>query len=149
MIGSAVYRKSSVVKGARVGVVVAIASLAVLGCGDGDNARSDVRATSCEPVRSVQAEWLRARKGAGDDDRPTDLQRLADNLVECDTLQGMRMAEVRQLLGTPDPEGYTRQGFHWSYFLGRERSSISIDSEWLAVGFTPDGVVTRTAVYAD
>ena len=55
---------------------------------------------------------------------------MADRLVAQDTLRGKARSEVIKRLGKPSDEGYFRE---WDlvYWLGPERSYISIDSEWL------------------
>jgi hypothetical protein len=120
----------------------------LLGCGDGSPGE-EPRA-KCTPVRQIAGQWSKARPEAPHQEPPTDLQPLADQLVRCRTLVGLRLKRVRQLLGKPTPGGYVHPGFNWAFYLGGERSTYAtIDSEWLAISFTPDGMVDRTAIYVD
>jgi hypothetical protein len=64
-------------------------------------------------------------------------------------MASLRLKRVRQLLGKPTPGGYAHSGFNWAFYIGSERSSPSIDSEWLAIGFTPGGIADRTAIRSD
>lgn len=73
---------------------------------------------------------------------------MADRLIARHTLKGMTRDEVLWLLGQPPSTDY----FHdWDlvYWLGRERSYISIDSEWLVLRFGTNGRVSEVQIVRD
>jgi hypothetical protein len=56
---------------------------------------------------------------------------MADHLVVCHRLRGLRRSEIRALLGEPYPENH----FNLYYELGDQRSGGNLDSEFLRVHF--------------
>jgi len=73
---------------------------------------------------------------------PSSRQRLADRLVECESLQGASRRQVRKLLGRPDDHVARDRRLDeegtWSYDLGTERGWMGIDDEHLVVRFGRD-----------
>jgi outer membrane protein assembly factor BamE (lipoprotein component of BamABCDE complex) len=78
---------------------------------------------------------------------PVRLQ-MVDDLLHQHQLRGMTREEVVSLLGTPPKTDYFRD-YDFVYWLGPERSYISIDSEWLAIKFGEDGRVRKASVVRD
>jgi len=74
--------------------------------------------------------------------------RLADRLIATRALLGKTRAEVIAMLGEPPATGYFSE---WDlvYWLGDERAWISIDSEWLVIRFSSDGVVVANRIVHD
>lgn len=60
----------------------------------------------------------------------------------------MSRSEAVGLLGEPDTTDYFAD-FDMVYWLGPERSFISIDSEWLVLRLGEDGRVTERRVVSD
>jgi hypothetical protein len=89
--------------------------------------------------------WNTARSTDGD--APTDRQKIADEVVRCESLDGMRKADVRRLLGPPmDDIVDKRVGFRgYRYVIGEGRGISAADPEYLVVEFTPAGVVSRVS----
>ena len=73
---------------------------------------------------------------------------MADRLVARGTLMGKTRAEVIDLLGEPSGSGYFAHA-DLKYWLGRERSYFSIDSEWLVVRLGADGRVIEYRIVHD
>jgi hypothetical protein len=73
---------------------------------------------------------------------------MADGLVWFGTLDGKSRAFVSELLGAPTPTDKWRS---WDlvYWLGAERSFLSIDSEWLVIRFNDQGVVVEIRIVRD
>jgi len=71
--------------------------------------------------------------------------RMADDLIGSGKLQGLTRAEIFSLLSEPPKTDYFKE-YDLVYYLGPERSSISIDSEWLVVKFGQDGRVAKAAI---
>jgi hypothetical protein len=73
---------------------------------------------------------------------------MADRLVGSGTLRGKSRRQVIELLGEPSDEGYFRK---WDlvYWLGPERSYMSIDSEWLVLRLGRDGRVFEYRIARD
>jgi hypothetical protein len=73
---------------------------------------------------------------------------MADDLIANDKLHGMTRAGVFKLLG-----GLTKTNkfSDWDlvYYLGNERSFISIDSEWLVIYFNAEGKVEDYRIVKD
>jgi hypothetical protein len=67
----------------------------------------------------------------------------------CDTLAGRSEREVKRVLGKPDSSEYARAGYDVAYYLGPERASPSVDSEWLDIRFDAGKGVTRMATHSD
>lgn len=73
---------------------------------------------------------------------------LADELIATERLLGLDRVQVIELLGEPGEHGYF-QDYDLVYWLGPERSYISVDSEWLAVKLGADGKVTECQLVRD
>jgi hypothetical protein len=65
---------------------------------------------------------------------------MVDDLLSSRQLVGMSRAEIDSLLGVP-PNTPFFSDYQYVYWLGRERSFIQIDSEWLGIRFENDRVV--------
>ncbi len=89
--------------------------------------------------------WKAAR--VGDWRNPVRL-RMVDDLVRRHRLVGMSKDEIGELLGRPDGAYEEGAGAQHRYWLGPQRSFISIDDEWLHLTFEGDRVV-RAVVRAD
>ena len=74
--------------------------------------------------------------------------RMADDLVNRQTLVGLTRQEVVALLGEPPKTEYFKE-FDLVYYLGPERGFMSIDSEWLVLKLGPEGRVKRAAIARD
>ncbi len=74
--------------------------------------------------------------------------RMADQLVKNKTLIGLSKSEVLNLLGDPGSHGYFKK-FDLVYWLGPERSFISIDSEWLAILIDENDITTDAIIVND
>lgn len=74
--------------------------------------------------------------------------KMADRLIAHGTLVGKTRAEVVELLGEPPPTGYFAD---WDlvYWLGPERGFISIDSEWLVLRLSAEGLVVVNRIVRD
>lgn len=75
---------------------------------------------------------------------------MVDDLIGKGIVKGMPREDVENLLGKPDQRNW-RSGetnYDYIYFLGPERSLISIDSEWLAVRFA-DGKAIEIRTLTD
>ena len=66
--------------------------------------------------------------------------RMVDDLLERYTLKGMSKKQIDELLGIPKPTGYFRD-YDYVYWLGPERGTFPIDSEWLVIKFRDNAVV--------
>jgi hypothetical protein len=91
------------------------------------------------------AEWRRnARR---DTMWPTRLT-MVDDLLTRHSLRGMSRDSVERLLGPRDSTAYFRD---WDlvYWLGPERGSIRIDSEWLVLKLDADGRVSDCRIVRD
>lgn len=113
----------------------------------------------CSLARFDSRGWIhsapaREEPGGG----ATQRQRLADRLIECETLLGTRRSRVREILGRPD--NYVAQGTRfyangswedgtWSYTLGTQRAGFPIDDEHLVVRFGREGRVRSTELATD
>jgi hypothetical protein len=74
--------------------------------------------------------------------------RMVDDLLRRHSLLGMTREDVMSLLGHPPKTEYFRD-YDFVYWLGPERSFMSIDSEWLAVKFSEDGRVSKARLVSD
>jgi hypothetical protein len=79
---------------------------------------------------------------------PIRLRMVDDLLFKTNHLAGLSRGQVINLLGEPPKTEYFRE-FEFVYWLGPERSYFSIDSEWLAVKFSHEGVVDRAQLVRD
>ena len=73
---------------------------------------------------------------------------MVDDLRERHRLRGRTRADVVALLGEPRPTSYFRE-YDLVYWLGPERSPISVDSEWLALRLDSTGRVTEERLVTD
>jgi len=73
---------------------------------------------------------------------------MADELISSRTLYGKNQEEVIELLGKPSDSGYFRS-YDLVYWLGPERSWISIDSEWLVIKLDDAGKVKEYKLERD
>ena len=74
--------------------------------------------------------------------------RIADWLIISGRLQSLTKAEVIQLLGEPPDHGYFGN-YDLVYNLGSERGWFGIDSEWLAIRFNSEGLVSEALIVRD
>ena len=74
--------------------------------------------------------------------------KMADELISSRTLYGKNQEEVIELLGKPSDSGYFRS-YDLVYWLGPERSWISIDSEWLVIKLDDAGKVKEYKLERD
>ncbi|CAN1210274.1 hypothetical protein TUMEXPCC7403_08775 [Tumidithrix helvetica PCC 7403] len=74
---------------------------------------------------------------------------MADELVRTRRLDGLTRQQVLTLLGDPTSTNYFKGQYDIIYWLGRERSYISIDSEWLVIKFDTKGIVQKYAIVRD
>jgi hypothetical protein len=74
--------------------------------------------------------------------------RMADGLKLGGGLAGKTRTEVVALLGEPPATSYFSE-YDLVYELGRDRSLLGMDSDWLAILFGPDGQVSEVAVLQD
>jgi hypothetical protein len=73
---------------------------------------------------------------------------MVDNLLSKHRLSGQSRASVVALLGEPRPTNYFRD-YDLVYWLGPERSLISVDSEWLVMRLDPSNRVTEVRLTTD
>jgi outer membrane protein assembly factor BamE (lipoprotein component of BamABCDE complex) len=74
---------------------------------------------------------------------------IVDDLLVEQQLKGMTQAQVTQLLGPPTQTNYFKEANNVVYYLGAERSFISIDSEWLVIEFDSQGKVNHVEIESD
>ena len=74
--------------------------------------------------------------------------RMADGLVERRALLGKTRAEIVEMLGAPT-ETAKFSSYGLVYWLGLERGFMSIDSEWLVVGFDANGRAAEAMIVRD
>lgn len=74
-------------------------------------------------------------------------QKMVDDLLSRYRLVGMKKKEIDHLLGKPPATGYFKD-FDYVYWLGPERSFISIDSEWLCIKFK-NNVASEATLMSD
>ncbi len=72
---------------------------------------------------------------------------MADGLVGSKKLIGMTRQELQELLGS-SPENDRYPGA-LTYWLGPERGFMSIDSEWLVIGFDDSGKASSAEISND
>lgn len=73
--------------------------------------------------------------------------KMVDDLFSRHQLIGMRVDEVEEILGKPPQTNYFKD-YDYVYWLGPERSTFSIDSEWLGLKFK-DGIVFKADILRD
>jgi hypothetical protein len=73
---------------------------------------------------------------------------MADGLLQSGALVGKSRASVIEMLGPPTETGKWKD---WDlvYWLGAERSLISIDSEWLVIRFISSDRVAEVRLVRD
>ena len=89
---------------------------------------------ACSEFRFDAARW-RAE--------PQERQRQGRALARCGTLEGKTRAQVRRMIGRPDPELSSAR--HWTYDLGPERGVVALDDVWLDLEFREDRVLRAAA----
>ncbi len=116
--------------------VVAL-SLGIVGCGSADEAASKGPSPAECRREFDKKKWL-ANKQELIPKGLTARQKLADALIRCRALDGLKRSQVRRLLGPPEPPRTNRSPF-WEYNTGPQRG-VPIDSESLAITFKSDRV---------
>ena len=74
--------------------------------------------------------------------------RMIDDFLANNDLRRMDRADVVGLLGEPDKTEYFRE-WDMVYWLGPERSWMSIDSEWLVIDLDRQGHVSKFSIVRD
>jgi len=74
--------------------------------------------------------------------------RMVDDLLARHDLGGRSRADIVELLGEPDETEYFRD-YEMVWWLGPERSYMSVDSEWLVVDLNESGVVVEARIRTD
>jgi len=74
--------------------------------------------------------------------------RMVDDLLKQYSFSGMSREEVTEILGEPDKTAYFRE-WDMVYWLGPERSIMSIDSEWLVLRLDAERKVTECRIVTD
>jgi hypothetical protein len=121
----------------RVIHLLAVASMT--GCGTGDVPKPGAASGECG--KFDRAAWkANLPKEEGRELSPR--HRIADELIACKRLDGLKYSEVVALLGPPDSESSRRS---MSYPIGQERGFISVDSEYLYLNLS-SGRVTSAFV---
>ncbi len=75
--------------------------------------------------------------------------RMIDDLLKKYSFQGMSRDEVTNILGEPDKTEYFKDEWDMVYWLGPERSFISIDSEWFVLRLNEKKEVTEYRIVTD
>lgn len=136
--------------------VLLIAIVALVGVGGAvayatrGEARDDGCSLASFDARAWASESSYDREPGGG---PSMRQRLADQLIECETLQGARRGRVREVLGRPDNYVAQDTRFYedgtWSYNIGTQRAGFPIDDEHLVVRFGREGRVRSAELATD
>jgi len=93
------------------------------------------------------ATWQKGEVGVtSSQDAPR--RRMADSLVADRVLIGQTKVQVERMLG-PATKTSKFSDYGLVYWLGPERSFMSIDSEWLVIAFDSAGVATDAEVIRD
>ena len=87
---------------------------------------------SCEGFRPDARAW-RATSSGGPE--PTSRQRYAERLAQCGSLNGLRMGEVRRMIGRPD----LKDRREWAYATGFDE--LLGDGRFLGIAFSRAGRV--------
>ena len=74
--------------------------------------------------------------------------RMIEPLIMSGRLDGVTQPEVIALLGPSDDTNYFKE-WDFVYWLGPERSFMSLDSEWLVIKIGPTGRVVEYRVVSD
>ena len=92
----------------------------------------------CSEARVTRASWARAKRNFDDSEAfPTEQQVLADDIIRCKLLRGMKRRAVVRLLG---PHEGIEGDDYISYTVGPERDSFfQVDSEALSIEFDRRG----------
>lgn len=80
-------------------------------------------------------------------DRDTIKQKMVNDLLSKHQLIGMTQSNIDEFLGKPPQTEYFKD-YDYVYWLGPERSALSIDSEWLGIKFEK-GIVVRVDILRD
>lgn len=97
------------------------------------------------PVRKFDAAaWRQVQRS----DDKTRIQ-MVESLRWSGRLDGLTRSEVVALLGPPNDDGYSTHDWEMVYWLGPERSLMSIDSEWLVIRLGKDGRVSEYTLARD
>jgi hypothetical protein len=76
---------------------------------------------------------------------------MVDDLITTKLLDGLPESTVLELLGPPEEKGFpadiSPEYIH--YYLGPERGSVRIDSEWLVIRFDSNRKVAKHWIYRD
>ena len=75
--------------------------------------------------------------------------RMADSLVEQGILVGLSRTQIDTMLGPQTSTQKFRPEYDYVYWLGPERSYISIDSEWLVLKLDSQGNVSEVRIVRD
>jgi hypothetical protein len=123
--------------------VVIIAAGVASGCGSTAE-DANHRASDCAVSAFDKAKWRAPGSRARSSflGRASVRQKMADQLVACRKLYGLRRSEIRALLGKPYPENR----FNLYYELGDQRSGGNLDSEFLRVHFDRRSRVADVAI---
>jgi len=96
-----------------------------------------------------RAEWM---NGTDENQMYFPRLRMADDLIDNNTLDGKTRDEVLSMLGEPmmtDVTWSPRDHFGLLYHLGPERGWVSVDSEWLGIKFDTNGTVSECKIVRD
>lgn len=99
------------------------------------------------PTEFDREVWLAGEKQEFSPDAPR--LRMADGLIASRSLVGKTKEQVESLLGPQTDTNYFRPEYDLVYWLGAERSYISIDSEWLALKIGKGNVVSEARIVRD
>ncbi len=75
--------------------------------------------------------------------------RMADGLIKSGALIGKTTSGIESMLGPQTKTKYFRPQYDLVYWLGRERSIISIDGEWLVIKVNESGISTMARIVRD
>ena len=99
------------------------------------------------PTEFDKAIWIQGDKAGFSSEAPR--LRMADGLVQSGVLLGKTQGAIDAFLGPQTPTENFRPEYDYVYWLGAERSFISIDSEWLVLKFGSDGLVSEARIVRD
>jgi hypothetical protein len=114
-----------------------VAALGV-SCGGADGA------TSCDLASFNKTSWRAPDSRSRNSflGQPSIRQKIADDLIACRNLNGLRRSEVRELLGRPWPE----DDYNLFYELGDQRKGGILDSEYLMIRLNRRARVTGVRI---
>ena len=102
------------------------------------------------PLPFVAAWWQPYSIGVDEYSDPLNKRaRMADGLKLGGGLAAKTRTEVVALLGEPPAKRWIFSEYDLVYLLGRSRAPLSLDSEWLAIQFGPDGQVYAVDIIED